>query len=136
MITALDTNVLLDLWVSDPAFGEKSRQAMMAADAQGSLVICEVVYAELSSRFTMQAALDRRLDELEIEVRPVTRPAAYAAGHAWARYRQSGGPRTRIMADFLIGAHAAVAADRFMTRDRGFYRGHFAKLVIVDPSLL
>lgn len=43
MITALDTNVLLDVWVSDPVFGESSRLALMAADARGSLVICEVV---------------------------------------------------------------------------------------------
>lgn len=66
---------------------------------------------------------------------PVTRPAAYAAGQAWHRYRRAGGPRTRIMADFLIGAHATCAADQFITRDRGFYRSHFIELTIVDPSL-
>lgn len=67
---------------------------------------------------------------------PVPRIAAFQAGHVWDRYRKAGGRRTRIMADFLIGAHAAFGADQFITRDRGFYRRHFTQLTIIDPSLL
>lgn len=135
MITALDTNILLDVFAPDPVFGSKSWQAVVAADERGSLVICEVVYAELAPRFTTQDAFDRMLDELDIKVVAVPRMAAFQAGHAWDRYRKAGGKRTRIMADFLIGAHAALAADQFITRDQGFYRSHFAKLVIIDPSM-
>ena len=35
----------------------------------------------------------------------------------------AGGPRKRIIPDFLRGAHAAIAADAFVARDRGFYSG-------------
>jgi hypothetical protein len=58
------------------------------------------------------------------------------AGAAWRRYRESGGPRSRLIADFLIGAHARRQAERLLTRDRGFYRTYFADLVILEPSIV
>lgn len=53
---------------------------------------------------------------------------------AWRAYRASGGPRERVAADFLVGAHAQEHAERLLTRDRGFHRAAFSGLVIVDPS--
>ena len=55
--------------------------------------------------------------------------------YAWRAYRARGGPRERLVADFLVGAHAVERADRPLTRDRGFQRGAFAGLMIVDPTL-
>ncbi len=134
MITALDTNVLLDVWLPDPVFGPKSSEAIMQADEQGGLTICEVVYAELATRFPTQSAFDRLLDDLDIKVTAVPRAAAFLAGRTWKDYRAAGGKRDRIMADFLIGAHALIVADQFITRDRGFYRQYYSRLKIVDPS--
>ena len=135
MITALDTNVLLDIWLPDPVFGLKSAEAVMRADALGGLAICEIVYAELATRFSSQTEFDRLLDELDVRVTPVPRQAAFQAGQLWRKYRAAGGKRAqRIMADFLIGAHASVVADQFITRDQGFYRDYFPKLRIIDPA--
>ncbi len=134
MIIAVDTNILLDIWLPDPAFGPQSWEALMLADALGGLVICEVVYAELSPRFPVRSELDHALELLDIIVEPTGKSVAHEAGHAWQRYRHAGGKRTRIMADFLIGAHAAIVADQFITRDEGFYRGHFSQLQIVNPG--
>ncbi len=134
MITALDTNILLDIWLPDPVFGPLSWEAMLKADEQGGLIICEVVYAELASRFPSQAVFDARLDDLDIKVTAVPRLAAYQAGMARESYRRAGGKRTRIIADFLIAAHASVVADRLLTRDQGFYRTYFPRLKIIDPG--
>jgi predicted nucleic acid-binding protein len=51
MITLVDTNVLLDVFLPDPQWGEKSKQARDQAYAEGSLVINEIIYAELAPQF-------------------------------------------------------------------------------------
>lgn len=59
---------------------------------------------------------------------------AAGVGAVWRSYREAHGSRDRLLADFLIGMHARLRADRFLTRDRGFYRPCFPGLEIVDPS--
>ncbi|GIW19974.1 MAG: hypothetical protein KatS3mg065_0270 [Chloroflexota bacterium] len=61
------------------------------------------------------------------------RTSAVLAARAWRAYRRAGGPRSRIMTDFVIGAHAALRAGRLLTRDRGFYRPYVAGLSVVEP---
>ncbi len=126
--------MLIDIFGADPAFGERSREALRDCIAQGSLVACEVVWAELTAAFADGAAAQEALERLGVTFSALDAPTALAAGEAWAAYRHGGGPRDRVMAGFLIGAHAATAADRLLTRDRGFYRRYFEALTLVDPS--
>ena len=87
-----------------------------------------MVYAELAPAFGNRSALDGALRQINATTSPLDTAIAYEAGLRWSRYRQAGGPRTRIMSDFLIGAHAVANADTFLTRDRGFYATYFPEL--------
>jgi predicted nucleic acid-binding protein len=97
-------------------------------------VACDVVWAEVTGAFADAAAARGALERLGVRFSAIEAPAALAAGEAWAAYRRTGGPRGRVIADFLIGAHASTVADRLVTRDRGFYRRYFGGVVLIDPS--
>lgn len=134
MITAIDTNILLDILVPNEQFYETSTTALQSAAEQGSLVISDIVYAELCIQFETQRECDAFLTSNEIRVQALTREAHFLASRAWRTYRQQGGKRTRILADFLIGAHAQKQATRLLSRDRGFYRKLFSSLDLDDPT--
>ena len=87
-----------------------------------------MVYAELVPAFGDRNALEAALREIGATISPINTAIAYQAGMRWLRYRQAGGPRNRIITDFLIGAHAAATANAFLTRDRGFYATYFPEL--------
>ena len=134
MITAVDTNILLDVFTADPRFGAASSAALRRCRSEGGLVACDVVWAEVAAAFHDPVAAANALDGLEVEFDEIDREAALAAGLAWRRYRSAGGSRRRILPDLIIGAHAVARAERLLTRDRGFYRSSFRKLEILDPT--
>ena len=134
MITAVDSPVLIDIFEPDPTFGPRSREALREAITDGGVIACEMVWAEVVATFPSATEAERAMHQLGIDFSPVGVAAAVAAGVAWRSYRRGGGPRTRLIADFLVGAHAKLQADRLLTRDRGFYRTHFKELRVMDPT--
>lgn len=134
MITAIDTNILLDILVPNEAFYDLSASALQDAAGQGSLVISDIAYAELCVHFTTQRDCDGFLDSNGIRVQALTREAHFHASRVWRTYRQQGGKRVKILADFLIGAHAQNQASRLLSRDRGFYGKLFPSLDLRDPT--
>ena len=134
MITAIDTNILLDIVAPNREFVEASIGVLEEAARSGSLVICDIVYAELSVAFPTQRACDAFLEQNEIRVESLSHAASFLASRLWRNYRRRGGKRNRILPDFLIGAHARLQATRLLSRDRGFYRDMFPPLVVVDPA--
>lgn len=134
MITAVDTNVVIDVLRADPKFGEASREALKRCRSEGSLIACDVVWAELGAGVGSSEHLKRVLDAMALDFAAIDRETSLEAGRAWRAYRQRGGGRTRIVPDFLIGAHARRNAQRLLTRDRGFYTEYFRGLSVLDPA--
>jgi predicted nucleic acid-binding protein len=153
VITAVDTNVLLDILLPDPEYKDSSRAYLERGIKAGSLIICEIVYSELSTFFSKKKELDRFLEDINATLKPSTTDSLYRAGEAWKEYlkrrtpgiqcpacgnnmiincSECGNPlgKRHIISDFIIGAHASVLADNLITRDRGIYRTYFKNLIL------
>lgn len=135
MTTAVDSAVLIDVFQEEPGWAARSADALDAASRAGRLTVCDVVWAEVAGRFASPAAAAAALSTLGVEFDPLTAPAASEAGRLWRAFRDAGGGRLdRVVADFLVGAHALHQAQALLTRDRGFYRRYFKRLRIVEPG--
>ena len=135
MITAVDTSVLLDVFGADSTFGQRSREALRTCINQGRLVACELVWTEVATFFSPANDARLALERLGCDFSAIAMDTALEASKAWKAHRKQGGGRTRVAADFLIGAHALCQADRLLTRDRGFCRSYFKRLTVLDPTV-
>jgi hypothetical protein len=158
MISAVDTNILLDLLIPNAPYVEGSLACLSQAAEVGSIIIGEIAFAELSSQFPGQDDFVRFLSETMIQLAVSDERVLWEAGRVWKEYVKSKrrgavcpvcgksisitcrscknpirAPK-HMISDFLIGAHARIFADQLITRDRGFYRKYFQDLKILDPS--
>jgi len=127
----VDTNVLVDVLENDPDWSDWSVAQLRAQAQIHRLVINPVIYAELSLTFSTVEALDDALAGLQIPVIDIPRPALFLAGKAFVRYRRRGGTKTNVLADFFIGAHAAVAGLPVLTRDVRRIAGYFPTVALI-----
>ena len=134
MTSAVDTSVLIDVLAGDPRFTSSSRTALAQASREGALIVCPVVVAELRAAYRDHADVRRLLLDLGIHVVNVDLQDGLDAGRIHRAYLDAGGGRDRVVADFLIGAHARNHAARLIARDRGFFRDHFADLEVWYPN--
>ncbi len=129
----VDSNVLLDVATNDPKWGAWSSAALAEAAEASALAINPIIYAEVSIGY-------KRIEELE-EALPaglfgregLPYEAGFLAGKAFVAYRRRGGQRPSPLPDFYIGAHAAVAGYRLLTRDPARYHTYFPKLELISP---
>jgi predicted nucleic acid-binding protein len=131
----VDTNVIVDLIGRDPVWSDWSRQELEAASSTDQLAINDVVYAELSVGYSRYQDIDAFIARAGLALMQTPRQALFIAGKAFQRYRRGGGPRTGVLADFFIGAHAIVSDAKLLTRDPRRYRFYFPGIELITPSV-
>jgi predicted nucleic acid-binding protein len=109
---------------------------LRAAFDAGALAACDVVWGEVRAHFRSDADFETGTSSIGLASDPIGPESARRAGARWREHarKRPANARGRLVADFLIGAHAARQADALLTRDRGFYRRHFRGLKLIDPS--
>jgi predicted nucleic acid-binding protein len=126
--------VLFDVVTGDRRFGDSSREALRRCRDEGTLVACDVVWAEMAAAYPSAEAARHVMESFEVAFDPLGEDASLVAGQLWAQHCRQAPGRQRILPDFLIGAHALTGAEQLLTRDRGFYRRYFEDLPVLDPS--
>ena len=132
MRTAIDSSVLLAIFNDEPG-AAAWLDLLIRARREGRLIVCDVVYAELTGAFPTEADLGAALAKMGIDFDPVSPAAAWWAGQRFCEYRREGGPRVHLVPDFLIAAHARIQADRLAAVDRGYVRRYFSDLTLAAP---
>jgi predicted nucleic acid-binding protein len=130
---AVDSSVLIDVLADDPHFGDASETCLSEALGAGDVVVCEAVIAEMHTLLANAEATMEGLSSLGIRYLATSEQAAVRAGHMQRRFRDRGGRRERVVADFLIGAHALLQCDALLTRDADFFRDYFKGLRLIEP---
>jgi hypothetical protein len=130
----VDTNVLLDVATLDPVWEPWSRAALDAAQESASLVINAIVYGELAMGYPTLEDLDASLPLDLYRREAVPFEAAFLASRSYQEYLRRGGTRSTPLPDFYIGAHAAVAGYRLLTRGAARYRTYFPRLTLIAPE--
>lgn len=159
MITAIDTNILLDVLGNDPRFGGLSGELLEKHAVEGALIISPAVYTELLVFFLRKhqtsiavSKLNEFLRDIDVRVINFDERDLVLAAEAWAAFRGGRGIRcpscskeqafscswcgskiswrNHIVTDFLIGAHAQNHAEYLATRDRGYYKKYFKVKVV------
>ena len=138
MTTAIDTNVIVALWDPDSALSAAAQAALDAAIQRGPLVVAAPVFVELmAAPGRNEDFLDRFFQDTSILVdwnldKAIWRLAgrAFQAHASRRRRRRDTGPR-RILADFLIGAHALRRGHRLLTLDDRVFSTAFPRLTVL-----
>lgn len=130
----VDTNILIDVLQDDAQWAEWSVSQLRAQSKVHELVINPVIYSELSLMFEALEALDEAIERMELRFQELPRASLFLAGKAFVCSRRDGGNKQNVLADFFIGAHAAVQGCPILTRDPRRYRSYFPTVDLLTPD--
>ena len=133
-MTLVDSNVLLDVATRTPEWWQWSLAQLNDAALSGPVVINDVIYAEISSRYPSVDVVDSLIRDAGVDLVPMPRAALFLASKVYLRYRAAGGVRTGVLSDFFIGAHAQVERLPLLTRDIRRYRSYFPTVNLIGPE--
>jgi len=132
MTTFIDTNVLID--ALDPASKNHAWAKQQLSEADQPLVICDIVYSELSVGMGSVADTSAAVQSLSIERTRYSDNALFVAGKVFKQYRTRGGTKSNVLSDFLIGAAADDDGSPLLTANPRDFRSYFPTLILICPT--
>lgn len=133
MTTFLDTNVLVYLLTKESQFHKWSVSQLEECKKRGPALISDIVYCEFSVAMPTQEATDAAVAQFALERVRGTKEALFLAGKAFQTYRRNGGPKTRMLPDFIVGAIAADAGAPLITVNAADFGSYFPGVTIISP---
>ena len=133
-MTLVDTCILLDIVQPDPSWLDWSLDQLELAANRGPLLINPVIYAEFAAGYPSIESAEVALAGFGTRLEELPREALFLAGKAYRQYRERGGTRSGVLADFFVGAHAAVRDIPVLTRDTSRIRTYFPTVALISPQ--
>jgi predicted nucleic acid-binding protein len=129
----VDSNVILDVFLDDPKWGDWSEATIERCSRHAVLCINPIVYSEISIGFARIEDLESALKKANFKMLPISREASFLAGKAFLTYKKRSGRKSSPLPDFFIGAQAAVLDLELISRDVARYRTYFPTVRIIHP---
>ena len=130
----IDTCVVTDLADPESAWFEWSAETLENLDQNNTMVINPIIYAECSVGFKHIEEVEALFEHLGFMSKPIPKEALFLAGKAFLQYKKRKGGKTNVLPDFFIGAHAAVAGYKLITRDKGHFSTYFPSVELIMPE--
>lgn len=133
-VILIDSCIVTDLADPDSTWFEWSASTLEQLDQNNTLVINPIIYAECSVGFERIEDVEALFEHLGFAMRTLPREALFLAGKAFLQYRRRQGQKGNVLPDFFIGAHAAVAGYRLISRDKGRFSTYFPSVNLILPE--
>jgi predicted nucleic acid-binding protein len=141
VIPILDTNIVVGVLEGEEALANRLARVVDRPAEQGDVLISPIVYAELLAAparppALVEAFLSQTAVRVDWSLEKAIWQAAGLAYRASVLHRHREGAlvtRRRIVADFVIGAHAVGRQATLLTWDEGIYHTYFPELITVAP---
>ena len=133
-IVLVDSCVITDLADTNSDWFEWSAATLETLDQSNTLTINPMIYAECSVGYEHIEAVEALFEHLGFAITPIPKEALFLAGKAFLHYKKRQGQKSNVLPDFFIGAHAAVASFKLMTRDRGRFSTYFPTVALIMPE--
>jgi predicted nucleic acid-binding protein len=138
-VILIDSNVLIDARDRASPFSQWAEDLIVAALADGELVLNAIVLAEICVGQNDPTEVEAGLRAKGLEIVDVPAAASTICSRAYTRYRlarkrsKGGDAPSTPLPDFFIGAHAELMGWDLATRDSERFRLYFPKVKLIEP---